>query len=96
MVTGQVVAQALLGAAAITMMSVAPPASGTMLAVPLGGTPAAALLGADVRLRGAGPWPGTLVIDAGKSDIFATAAQRGIILLGADARACSTEEKAGA
>ena len=93
--SGQLAAQIVLGAATILFVSAAPPVRGTMLAVPLAGTPAHTLLGGAVWLRGAGPLPGSLVIESRDRRVFAKAARRGIILLAAQASGCSTGDNNG-
>lgn len=80
----------LIALAGIVLAVIAPPSRGTLLAVPLGAAPAHRLLALPgVRLRGAGPWPGSLIIEA-QSAPFAAALANRILLLGGRAQSCST------
>ena len=78
---------------AVCVLAVAPPSRGTLLAVPLGTVPAHRLLALPgMRLRGPGPWPGSLVVEARDAPFGAALADR-ILLLSGDGRSCSTGDR---
>ncbi|MBA4041198.1 MAG: hypothetical protein C0474_05275 [Sphingobium sp.] len=86
----QLLTQTGLAAIVIIIMTLAPPARGAMLALPIGANAASVLLNREIRLRGQGPIPGSLIIDARGRNPFWFALSRGVLLLNAEAATCGT------
>lgn len=87
----QILAQIGIAGAIIVTAVAAPPARGAMLAVPMGSNAAQILLThGDIRLRGQGPLPGSLIIESQGRNPFWFALNHGILLLNASAASCGT------
>ena len=88
-------AQGAAAAASLIVASLAPPARGALLIVPLGATPAHRLLAVPgVTLRGRGPWPGSLVIE-GDGALFWPALGDGLLVVRGSAASCGGKETTG-
>lgn len=91
-------AQAALVFAGLSTLAFAPPESGRMLLVPLGsGDGAAVRLALDhgAALVGRGPWPGSIVVDARRADIVASAWTRRVLVVAAPPAGCGPDGKDG-
>lgn len=79
-------------AAIITLIAgIAPPAHGAMLIIPgpnAVGQPADLIGPADARLRGRGPWPGSLVVEADRERLTMAALDHGMIVIAAPEFLC--------
>lgn len=94
-----VIAQTLIVALVMLAALLAPPASGSILLVPLrgqaGGTVLQDALSHGARLEGAGPISGTFVVRAKRDQLASTMAASGVLMLAARPLLCG-DEPAGA
>lgn len=89
LISAQILAQIGLAVTVIVAVAAAPPARGAMLAVSINNNAAQILLNhGDIRLRGQGPLPGSLIIDSQGPTPFWFALNRGILLLNANSTLC--------
>lgn len=80
----------------LAALALAPPAAGAMLLVPLGpdaqGVVAAAV-GAGARLIGAGPLPGSIVVDAERAALLPVMLRSGALVTAASPAACGRSSR---
>lgn len=93
-----VIGQTLLVAVVMLAALLAPPASGSILLVPLHGQGGAVLQDAlkhGARLEGAGPIAGTFVVRADRDQLLSAMLHSGVLMLAARPLLCSEPEGAG-
>ena len=87
-----VLAQGLIGAAAVGAITVAPPAEGRMTIVSLTGQSPGQIanwaIDADARIADAGPTAHSLVVTGRRDRLMAIALRNGSILLSSSSRSC--------
>lgn len=84
-------------AVVLAALALAPPQAGAMLLVPLaadGGAVVAAAVGAGARLIGAGPLPGSIVVQAERTAILPTMLRAGALVTAASPAACGRSPRA--
>lgn len=84
--------QVMLVTAGLAIAVLAPPVRGTMLAIPLGGAPAATTidlaLARGATIEGMGPFRGSVMLRGDRRRLFASLRAHGVVLLAGMPRRC--------